>query len=55
MAGRLAKRLGQTEQERKLYQRLAKELPGMPIWDAKLKALNNNKTNLPVKTKVASP
>ena len=31
MAGRLAKRLGQTEQERKLYQRLAKELPGMPI------------------------
>jgi hypothetical protein len=39
MAGRLAKRLGRAEQEQKIYSRLAKELPGMPLWSAKLDAL----------------
>jgi hypothetical protein len=35
----LAKRLGHAEQERKVYSRLAKELPDMPLWQAKLDAL----------------
>ena len=47
MAGRLAKRLGQAEQERKLYTRLAEELPTMPLWQVRLDALNG-KTNTPV-------
>jgi hypothetical protein len=39
MAGHLAKWLGHAEQERKVYSRLAKELPDMPLWQAKLDAL----------------
>ena len=39
MAGRLARRLGRAEQERKIYSRLAEELPNMPLWQAKLDAL----------------
>ena len=39
MAARLARRLGRAEQEQKVYSRLAKELPGMPLWQAKLDAL----------------
>ena len=39
MAGRLAGRLGRAEQERKIYSRLAEELPNMPLWQAKLDAL----------------
>jgi TolA-binding protein len=39
MAGRLAKRLGHAGEEQKIYERLAIELPGMPLWQAKLKAL----------------
>ena len=39
MAGRLAKRLGRAEEERNVYSRLASELPGMPLWKAKLDAL----------------
>ena len=54
MAGRLAKRLGQTEQELKLYQRLAEALPAMPMWKDKLKSLKS-KTVLPIKPKVNSP
>ena len=50
MAGRLAKRLGQAEQERKLYTRLAKELPTMPLWQAKLDLINR-KTNAPAPPK----
>ena len=42
MAGRLARRLGRAEQEQKVYSRLAKELPGMPLWQAKLDALRVN-------------
>ena len=54
MAGRLANRLGQAEQELKLYQRLAQDLPEMPIWKEKLDALKS-KTILPVKPNVAFP
>jgi hypothetical protein len=54
MAGRLAKRLGQAEQERKLYTRLAKELPTMPLWQTKLDALNG-KTNAPTSPKPPQP
>ena len=54
MAGRLAKRLGQTDQELKLYQRLAEALPAMPMWKDKLKSLKS-KTVLPIKPKVNSP
>ena len=39
MAGRLIKRLGLAEQEKRLYSRLAKELPNMPLWQNKLDAL----------------
>jgi len=39
MAGRLARLLGRAEQERKVYSRLAKELPGMSLWQAKLDGL----------------
>ena len=39
MAGHLAGRLGRAEQERRVYSRLAKELPDMPLWQAKLDAL----------------
>ncbi|MDP7012955.1 MAG: tetratricopeptide repeat protein [Verrucomicrobiota bacterium] len=39
MAGRLAKRLGQAEQERKVYSRLTTELPNMPLWRVRLDAL----------------
>ena len=39
MAGHLAGRLGLAEQERSVYSRLAKELPDMPLWQAKLDAL----------------
>jgi len=39
MAGHLAVRLGLAEQERSVYSRLAKELPDMPLWQAKLNAL----------------
>jgi hypothetical protein len=39
MAGHLAGRLGRAEQERSVYSRLAKELPDMPLWQAKLDAL----------------
>ena len=39
MAGHLAGRLGLAEQERSVYSRLAKELPDMPLWQAKLNAL----------------
>ena len=42
MAGRLAKRLGRAEQERNVYSRLATELPNMPLWQAKLDALEAN-------------
>ncbi|MFL3666604.1 MAG: hypothetical protein ACJ06V_08490, partial [Verrucomicrobiota bacterium] len=38
MAGHLAGRLGRTDQERRVYSRLAKELPDMPLWQAKLDA-----------------
>ena len=54
MAGRLAKRLGQAEQERKLYTRLAEELPTMPLWQVRLDALNG-KTNTPVEPTPAQP
>ena len=54
MGGRLANRLGQSKQERKLYMRLAKELPGMPIWKTKLDLLNGEPI-LPIKSKVTSP
>ena len=54
MAGRLAKRLGQAEQEKKLYTRLAEELPTMPLWQTKLDALNG-KTNAPVVPKPPQP
>jgi TolA-binding protein len=39
MAGHLAGRLGRADQERSVYSRLAKELPDMPLWQAKLDAL----------------
>ncbi|MDP7585499.1 MAG: hypothetical protein QF920_06810, partial [Verrucomicrobiota bacterium] len=39
MAGHLAGRLGRADQERSIYSRLAKELPDMPLWQAKLDAL----------------
>ncbi len=39
MAGDLARRLGRAEQELRLYSRLANELPDMPLWQAKLDAL----------------
>ena len=42
MAGRLAKRLGSVELERKVYLRLASEMPGMPLWRAKIDALKAN-------------
>ncbi|MEE2947171.1 MAG: tetratricopeptide repeat protein [Verrucomicrobiota bacterium] len=48
MAGRLAKRLGSVELERKVYLRLASEMPGMPLWRAKLDALKAN-LGLPAK------
>jgi hypothetical protein len=34
----LAGRLGRADQERRVYSRLAKELPDMPLWQAKLEA-----------------
>jgi len=39
LAGRLAKRLGRADQERRVYERLASELPGIPLWQAKVDAL----------------
>ncbi len=39
MAGRLAKQLGRADLERKVYSRLSSELPDMPLWGAKLDAL----------------
>jgi tetratricopeptide (TPR) repeat protein len=39
MAGHLAGRLGLAKEERSVYSRLAKELPDMPLWQAKLDAL----------------
>jgi len=39
LAGNLAKRLGRVGQEQDIYERLASELPGMPLWRAKLDAL----------------
>ena len=47
MAGRLAKRLGQAEQQKKLYTRLAVELPTMSLWQTKLDELNG-KTKAPM-------
>ena len=38
MAGHLARQLGRADQERRVYLRLAKELPDMPLWQAKLDA-----------------